>query len=364
MKILLCFGTRPEAIKMAPVILELKKQNLGFKVCVTAQHREMLDQVLNFFGIEPDYDLNLMQPDQNLNSLSALILKNIDKVIEQYEPDILLVQGDTTTALMASLAAYNRGVKIGHIEAGLRTGNLQSPFPEEGNRQLISRIANYHFAPTLSVRNNLLRESIPEDKILVTGNTVVDALKIGKSRLEEGFRNEEINNLHAFIRKNKKLILVTGHRRENFGKGLEEVCQALLKIERRENVQIIFPVHLNPRVMKPVHKLLGSRRNIHLVAPVNYPAFIWLMMWADLIISDSGGIQEEAPSLKKTVLVTRDTTERPEGVEAGFSILCGTNQHKIIKEAYHHLDFPSLYVDRTNPFGDGFASKRIINFLG
>jgi len=367
LKVLLCFGTRPEAIKMAPVIHELKKQNLDFKVCVTAQHREMLDQVLDFFEIIPDYDLNLMKPGQSLNSLSTLILGEMDKLLEVINPDIVLVQGDTTTAFITSLAAFNRGVRIGHVEAGLRTGNLKSPFPEEGNRQLISRIANYHFSPTLSAKNNLLREAIPDDKIIVTGNTAVDALLIGQHRLEHNYINEEIESLQKIIRKHRKLILVTGHRRENFGNGLEEVCQAVLKLAEREDMQIIFPVHFNPMVKEPVYRLLGSISNIHLVSPVNYPAFIWLMMQADLIISDSGGIQEEAPSLKKPVLVTRETTERPEGLEAGFCFLTGTSKQKIVEETTRLLEAPPAYLGKKNPFGDGKAAglivKRISNLI-
>ena len=348
---------------MAPVIQELKKRNLKFKVCVTAQHREMLDQVLGFFEIIPDYDLDLMVPRQSLNSLSALILNKIDEVLEQYKPDFVLVQGDTTTAFIASLAAYNRRIKIGHIEAGLRTGNLKSPFPEEGNRQLISRIADFHFAPTVSAKNNLLLESVPEVNIIVTGNTVIDALLIGKSKLEIGYFNQEIKQLQVSLKADKKLILVTGHRRENFGRGIEEVCLSLLQIAARDDLQIVFPVHLNPKVKNPVFKLLSDKRNIHLIAPVNYPAFIWLMIRSDLIISDSGGIQEEAPSLKKSVIVTRDNTERREAVEAGFSFLTGTSQQEIISEAFRLLDSKPDYSRTNNPFGDGLASDRIIKYL-
>jgi UDP-N-acetylglucosamine 2-epimerase (non-hydrolysing) len=348
---------------MASVIYELKKQNLDFKVCVSAQHREMLDQVLEFFEIIPDYDLNLMRPGQSLNSLSALILKEMDIVLEDSNPDIILVQGDTTTAFIASFTAFNRRIKIGHIEAGLRTGNLKSPFPEEGNRQLISRLANYHFAPTVSAKNSLLNEAIPDEKIILTGNTVIDALLIGKSKLETGYINEEIRELQVSLQKNKKLILVTGHRRENLGDGLENVCQALLDIARRDDVQIIFPVHLNPAVKKTVFEILGHNPNIHLVEPLNYPAFIWLMMQANLIISDSGGIQEEAPSLKKPVLVTREVSERMEGVEAGFSFLVGTDKDKIVEEAIRMLIDPADFLGIENPYGDGKAAFRIVELL-
>ena len=363
MKILLCFGTRPEAIKMAPIIHELKNCSIEFKVCITAQHREMLDQVLEFFAIIPDYDLNLMQPGQSLNSLAALILSRIDEVLDIYKPDIVLVQGDTTTAFMVSMATFNRQIKVGHIEAGLRTQNLGSPFPEEGNRQLISRIAHIHFAPTLSAKNNLLKEAISEDSIFVTGNTVIDSLFIAKSKLEEGYRNEEIKELQSIREKNKKLILVTGHRRENFGEGLDNICRALLEISKQKDVQIIFPVHLNPEVKTVVYRILGSNPNIYLFGPIQYPAFVWLMMQADLIISDSGGIQEEAPSLKKPVLITRDNTERPEAVEAGFCFLVGTNKQILVQEANHLLDHPPVYTNTRNPFGDGFASQRIIQAL-
>ncbi|WP_237690545.1 non-hydrolyzing UDP-N-acetylglucosamine 2-epimerase [Salegentibacter lacus] len=361
--VLLCFGTRPEAIKMAPVLYELKRQKLNFRVCVTAQHREMLDQVLGFFEIIPDYDLDLMKQNQNLNLLSADIVSEIDKVFEEICPDIVLVQGDTTTAFIASLAAFNRRIKIGHIEAGLRTGNLKSPFPEEGNRQLISRIADYNFAPTLMAKNNLLKEAVPEEKIIVTGNTIVDALLIAKSKIAVGYLSEKIREFQVLLRKDKKLILVTGHRRENFGKGLEAVCQALLEIAKRDDVQIIFPVHLNPTVEKTVYELLDHNPNINLIKPVNYPSFIWLMMESDLIISDSGGIQEEAPSLKKPVIVTRETTERAEGVEAGFFILTGTSKKKIITEAFRLLDAPMSFSGKQNPFGDGKAAEKVVNFL-
>lgn len=348
---------------MAPIIYELKKQEIDFEVCVTAQHREMLDQVLGFFEIAPDYDLNLMNPGQNLNSLSAHILRDLDRVLEDSNPDIIFVQGDTTTAFIAALSAFNRGIKIAHIEAGLRTGNLKSPFPEEGNRQLISRIVDLHFASTLSAKNNLLQEDISENKIIVTGNTVIDALFMAKSKLDKGYTDKVIKRLEGILLKDRKIILVTGHRRENFGKGLKEVCLSLLHIATRGDLQIVFPVHLNPKVKKTVFKLLGNNRNIHLIEPINYPTFIWLMLRADLIISDSGGIQEEAPSLKKPVIVTRETTERNEAVEMGFSVLTGTSQQKIISESFRILDAIPDYSEKSNPFGDGLASIQIIKYL-
>ncbi|MGI0107852.1 non-hydrolyzing UDP-N-acetylglucosamine 2-epimerase [Salinimicrobium sp. WS361] len=363
MKLLLCFGTRPEAIKMAPIIHELKLLGIKHIVCVTGQHREMLDGVLKFFKIQPDYDLDLMTKDQSLNILSASILKEFDAIIEKERPEVILVQGDTTTALMASIAAFHRKVPVAHIEAGLRTFNLNSPFPEEANRQLISKIAEFHFTATESGKTNLLKESVSEDKIFITGNTVIDALFLGKSHLDYQKENEEISQLKTVIDIKKKLILVTGHRRENFGKGIEEVCRALVKIVENQSVQIIFPVHFNPSVQIPVAEILSNVPNINLIAPLNYPSFIWLMAEADLIISDSGGIQEEAPSFKKQVIVTRENTERPEGVEKGFAFLTGTSEQKIFDAAMNCLNSPPDLSAIENPFGDGFASQRIIKTL-
>lgn len=363
MKILVCFGTRPEAIKLAPVIQELRDQSFDFEICVTAQHREMLDQVLGFFNIKPDYDLDLMKPGQSLNSLGAIVLKEIDNVFDKSKPSLVLVQGDTTTALIVALAAFNRQIKIGHIEAGLRTGNLDFPFPEEANRQLISRISNFHFTPTSMAGTNLLKELIPKEKIFLTGNTIIDALFISLSRLEKGYINDEIKGLQAIFQEGKKFILVTGHRRENFGRGIEEVCEALLEISSRKEIQIIFPVHLNPKVKETVYSLLSEKEGVHLMEPLNYPALVWLMKRVDLIISDSGGLQEEAPSLKVPILVTRNSTERPEGVEAGYSFLTGTSKNKIVSVALHLLDTPPDYSEKENPYGDGTASKKIIQVL-
>lgn len=363
MKILLCFGTRPEAIKMVPVICELKKQNLDFKVCVTAQHREMLDQVLDFFEIIPDYDLDLMKPDQSLNSLSALILEKIDVILQEVKPDILLVQGDTTTAFIAALAAFNRGIKIGHIEAGLRTQNLHSPFPEEANRQLLSRIANFHFVPTTLNLDNLLKEGISSDKIFITGNTVIDALLIAGKKLRSGYENDELRQLKKLLRKDKKLLLVTGHRRESFGGGLEEVCKALLELAGRSDIQIIFPVHLNPQVRRKVFEILGGHPNIHLIDPVRYPTFVWLMVQASVIVSDSGGVQEEAPSLKKPVLVTRESTEREEAVNVGFSKVVGTSREKLLKELEEVLENPPDFTGVQNPYGDGTSAQKIVEII-
>jgi len=363
LKILVCFGTRPEAIKMAPVIQELKKQKLNFKVCVTAQHREMLDQVLDFFEIKPDYDLDLMQPNQSLNELSAKILKEIDGVLEKEQPGLVLVQGDTTSAAMVSLAAFHRGVKIGHVEAGLRTYNKVAPFPEEVNRQLTARIADFHFTPTVKANSNLLKEQIPKEYICTTGNTVVDALEWAINKMESEPLSEEIQKIKALLNPNKKLILVTGHRRENFGEGLIQICEALLELSDREDVELIYPVHLNPNVTGPVQELLGDKTNIHLIVPVAYPTMLWLMQQCSLIISDSGGIQEEAPTFNKPVLVTREVSERMEGVEAGFSFLVGTDKDKILEEAIRILDNVPDFLGIENPYGDGLAAFRIVEFL-
>lgn len=363
MKILICFGTRPEAIKMAPIIKELQKQQLDFKVCVTAQHREMLDQVLEFFNIVPDYDLELMKPRQNLNALSATILNSIDKVFDEYLPDLVLVQGDTTSASIIALAAFNRSIAVVHVEAGLRTYNKKSPFPEEGNRQIISRIADYHFAPTNEASNNLKNEGIDPKSILITGNTVVDALFWAKEIMKSSLENIEIELLKDRLDFNKKLILVTGHRRESFGNGIRNICEALMEISKREDVEIIYPIHLNPKVNAPVKELLGDKTKIHLVPPVSYPIMIWLLEQCNMIISDSGGIQEEAPSFKKPVLVTREFTERMEGVKAGFCLLTGTDKKKIIKETFRILDYPSDLSGIENPYGDGKASSSIVEFI-
>ncbi len=363
MKILICFGTRPEAIKMSPVIHELKKQKLNFKVCVTAQHREMLDQVLDFFEIVPDYDLDLMQPNQSLNELSAKIFKGIDKVLEKEQPDVVFVQGDTTSAAMVSLAAFHRRIKVGHIEAGLRTYNKAAPFPEEVNRQITARIADWHFAPTAKANSNLLKEQIPREYICTTGNTVVDALEWAINKMESEPLSEEIQKIKALLNPNKKFILVTGHRRENFGEGLIHICEALLELSERENVDLIYPVHLNPNVSGPVQELLGKQKNIHLIAPVSYPTMLWLMQCCSLIISDSGGIQEEAPTFKKPVLITREVSERMEGVEAGFSFLVGTDKNKILTEAIRLLESSPDFSEIENPYGDGKAAIKIVEYF-
>jgi UDP-N-acetylglucosamine 2-epimerase (non-hydrolysing) len=367
MKHLVIFGTRPEAIKMAPLVKALKKQaQFETKVCVTAQHRQMLDQVLSFFDITPDYDLDLMKPGQNLFSLTADIFTSLKDVLEDFKPDFVYVHGDTTTTMAASIASFYAGAKVCHVEAGLRTFNLNSPFPEEMNRQVTGRVCAYHFAPTEISKNNLLAENVEQSKILVTGNTVIDALLESALKVDN-FESAEIAQLKRIIEKNKKLILVTGHRRENHGQGFLNICEALKEIAtENSDVQIIYPVHLNPNVQKPVHEILSGIENIHLIEPLSYPAFVWLMKASFLIITDSGGVQEEAPSLGKPVLVMRDTTERPEAVAAGTVILVGTDNKKIVEEATKLLRDDKLYHTMSelhNPYGDGKASERIVNFI-
>ncbi|MGQ7945245.1 non-hydrolyzing UDP-N-acetylglucosamine 2-epimerase [Flavobacterium sp. WC2509] len=364
MKILLCFGTRPEAIKMAPLYHELQQSNFDMKVCVTAQHRVMLDQVLDFFEIIPDYDLDLMQANQSLNDLSARILSKMDAVLSTEKPDLVLVHGDTTTSAMVALAAFHLGIKVGHIEAGLRTYNKQAPFPEEVNRQISSRIVDIHFTPTKQAAQNLLNEGIADNAIVETGNTVIDALfwtlaKIGN----EKYKLPEIEELKNTIPLNKKIVLVTGHRRENFGEGMKNLCEALLTISHRDDVIIVYPVHLNPNVKEVVYELLSNKKNILLLSPVSYPAFVWLMQQSFLIVTDSGGIQEEAPSLGKPVLVTRTVSERPEGVVAGFSTLVGTDRTIIVNNIQSILDNFTGFKNPENPYGNGNASKQITDYL-
>ena len=366
---LIVFGTRPEAIKMAPLVKKfIEREDFITKVCVTAQHREMLDQVLAFFEITPDYDLDVMRPNQNLFTLTASIIEGMKPVLDEVQPDFVYVHGDTTTSTAAGIAGFYSGAKVCHVEAGLRTYNRQYPFPEEFNRQLTGKIAEYHFAPTQGSKNNLLKENTQEENILVTGNTVIDALLYGVDKVNvPGFLNPEIEQLKKLLDFNKKIVLVTGHRRENHGDGLHNICTALKTIAiRHPEVQIVYPVHLNPNVKGPVHKLLGGIDSIFLVQPLAYAAFIWLMEKSYLIITDSGGIQEEAPSLGKPVLVTRDTTERPEAVTEGTVLLVGTDTDKIVNHAEKLLTNTSLYKTMStlhNPYGDGTASEKIINYI-
>jgi UDP-N-acetylglucosamine 2-epimerase (non-hydrolysing) len=365
-KILVCFGTRPEAIKMGSLVHSLKKTDFEVKVCVTAQHREMLDQVLDFFEIVPDYDLDIMQKDQTLNQLSSRIFVKMDAVLAEAKPDLVLVHGDTTTSSICAWAAFHRGIKTGHVEAGLRTYNKYAPFPEEINRQVTGRIADFHFAPTAISKANLLSEKTPENDIAITGNTVIDSLLWTVQKLGNQFSNPKIADLKSKINFDKKVILVTGHRRENFGDGFLNICKALANIAESADVEIVYPVHLNPNVQQPVMGLLSNHPNIHLIDPLDYPSFVWMMQQSYLIITDSGGVQEEAPSLGKPVLVMRDTTERPEALEAGTVKLVGTNYERICESAFELLNDAGLY-DRMskahNPYGDGKANERIIDFI-
>lgn len=367
-KILIVFGTRPEAIKMAPLVREFKKHQDSFdvRVCVTAQHREMLDQVLDFFELKPDYDLNLMKPNQNLYALTSDIILQMKTVLEDFAPEYVFVHGDTTTSTAGALSAFYYGSKVCHVEAGLRTYDKRAPFPEEMNRQLTGRIADLHFAPTTSAESNLLKENISNTHIFVTGNTVIDALYYSVQRVESNvFFNKEIEFLKTIVDESRDIILVTGHRRENFGEKFIDICNSLKDIaEKQPNVQIIYPVHLNPNVQKPVYDILSELKNVKLIAPLSYPAFVWLMNKAKLIITDSGGVQEEAPSLGKPVLVMRDTTERPEAVEAGTVLLVGANRIAIFEHTKKLLSDNSAYVKMSqlhNPYGDGRACERIVN---
>ncbi|WP_299548846.1 UDP-N-acetylglucosamine 2-epimerase (non-hydrolyzing) [Seonamhaeicola sp.] len=369
-KNLIVFGTRPEAIKMAPLVKEFLKYEDSFdtKVCITAQHREMLDQVLDFFEIIPDYDLNLMKPNQNLYSLTADIFLGLKETLEDFNPDYVYVHGDTTTTMASSIAAFYSGAKVCHVEAGLRTFNLKSPFPEEMNRCVTGVVSNIHFSPTETSKQNLINENKTPESILITGNTVIDALKFSVEKVNsDNFHDNEVEKLKNFINTNKKLILVTGHRRENHGQGFINICAALKQIaSNNPDTQIIYPVHLNPNVQEPVYNLLNNVENIDLIAPLSYPAFVWLMNESYLIITDSGGVQEEAPSLGKPVLVMRNTTERPEAVDAGTVILVGTNKDRIISETEKLLKDKESYQDMSklhNPYGDGKACERIVEYI-
>ena len=381
-KVLVVFGTRPEAIKMAPLVKELKAESeIDAKVCVTAQHREMLDQVLDIFNIVPEYDLDIMKEGQDLYDVTSRVLLGMKDILSNFQPDLVLVHGDTTTTLAASLAAFYQKIAIGHVEAGLRTGNIYSPWPEEANRQLTSQIAAYHFAPTQTSRDNLLKENINNKNIVVTGNTVIDALFLALDEIKNNNKLEEsiteqlqtvglpssLFTLHSSLKNYRRMILVTGHRRENFGQGFIDICHALRKLALdNPDIDIVYPVHLNPNVQKPVHKILEEVDNIYLIDPLQYESFIYLMEMSFFIITDSGGVQEEAPSLGKPVLVMRDTTERPEALRAGTVKLVGTDADRIIKEAQKLLDDDGAYEAMSqahNPYGDGHACKRIVEFI-
>ncbi|TMO26551.1 UDP-N-acetylglucosamine 2-epimerase (non-hydrolyzing) [Pseudoalteromonas sp. S4741] len=366
MKVLSIFGTRPEAIKMAPLVKALNTADgIDAKVCVTAQHREMLDQVLDLFEIVPEYDLNIMKPGQSLYDVTTNILLGLKPILEEFKPDLVLVHGDTSTTLSASLAAFYQQIPVGHVEAGLRTGNLSSPWPEEGNRKLTGAITKLHFAPTQTSQQNLLNEAVKADDILVTGNTVIDALLqvVDKVKTDTAL----ISTLKAKfpeLDETKKLILVTGHRRESFGGGFERICEALVEIATAHpDTQILYPMHLNPNVREPVNRILKNVDNVHLIEPQDYLPFVYLMNQAHIIVTDSGGVQEEAPSLGKPVLVMRDTTERPEAVEAGTVKLVGTDKARIVSEVNNLLTNAQEYQSMSrahNPYGDGKACERIV----
>lgn len=377
LKVMTIFGTRPEAVKLAPVIKKLEEYKEDFEsiICVTAQHRQMLDQVLELFDIKPHYDLNIMKPNQSLFELTSNVLLNIQPILEKEKPDIILVQGDTTTVFVASLAAFYLKIKIGHVEAGLRTFNKYSPFPEEINRKITTCMADLHFAPTQTSKDNLLKENTEEKDIFITGNTVIDALFLTIEKL----KNDELNNtfsekvkgISELINKinpksDKKVILLTGHRRENFGQGFENICHGVKEIANNTDVEIIYPVHLNPNVREPVMRIIGGIKNIHLIEPLDYEPFVYLMSKSHIILTDSGGVQEEAPSLGKPVLVMRDTTERPEAVIAGTVKLVGTDKDLLVKETNKLLHDKNAYDSMSmahNPYGDGKASQRIIDAL-
>jgi UDP-N-acetylglucosamine 2-epimerase (non-hydrolysing) len=370
MKILTVFGTRPEAIKMAPLVKALEAdERFEAKVCVTAQHREMLDQVLDIFDIMPDYDLDLMKPGQTLPILTSAILLGMSHVYEQFTPDVVLVHGDTSTTFATALSAYYQQIQVGHVEAGLRTGNIYNPWPEEANRKLTGSLTNLHFAPTTTSQKNLLKENILPESIHITGNTVIDALFLAreiiktKQELKTTFKNQ-----FNFLDANKRTILVTGHRRESFGGGFERICESIRQIAKHNlDVQIVYPVHLNPNVQEPVNRLISDLDNVHLIEPLEYLPFVYLMDNSHIILTDSGGIQEEAPSLGKPVLVMRDTTERPEAVDAGTVKLVGTDVHLITTNVQTLLDDETVYKTMSvahNPYGDGKACQRICDILG
>jgi UDP-N-acetylglucosamine 2-epimerase (non-hydrolysing) len=366
-KVLFVFGTRPEAIKMAPIIRLFKANTDCFetKVCVTGQHREMLDQVLSFFEILPDYDLNLMRPNQNLFTLTSDILSGLKEVLEDFEPYFVFVHGDTTTSMAAAIASFYHNVKICHVEAGLRTYNKNSPFPEEINRQITARVADYNFAPTEIAKQNLLNENVNPKSIAVTGNTVIDALQYTLKKVQAA-PSEYCNRLNRLIN-DREVILVTGHRRENQGDGFENICKALRRIAiQKSDLLIVYPVHMNPKVQEPVHRILSDMANVCLISPLNYQDFVWLMSKSKIIITDSGGVQEEAPSLGKPVLVIRNNTERPEAVEAGTVLMVGTREDDIVSETLSLLKNKKKYEEMTlrhNPYGDGQASDRIFNHI-
>ncbi|UVL91842.1 UDP-N-acetylglucosamine 2-epimerase (non-hydrolyzing) [Pseudomonas sichuanensis] len=367
MKVLTLFGTRPEAIKMAPLVKVLARtEGVESIVCSTGQHRQMLDQVLQLFAVPVDHDLDVMVPGQTLNGLFARLMTRIDALLDELKPDCVLVHGDTTTAAACSMAAFHRGIAIGHVEAGLRTGDLAQPFPEEMNRRVVDVMARWLFAPTVTSRNNLLQENL-QGQIHITGNTVIDALDLILQKLDrEPEIGEGFASRYPWLDASRRLILVTGHRRENFGDGFRQICQALGELAKRDDVQIVYPVHLNPQVRDVVMTVLGDNPNVQLIDPLDYLEFVWFMQRAHLVLTDSGGVQEEAPHLGKPVLVMRNTTERPEAVAAGTVKLVGTDSARIVQAVQAMLDDHALYAQvarSVNPYGDGNASERIVNAL-
>ncbi|MCZ0562749.1 UDP-N-acetylglucosamine 2-epimerase (non-hydrolyzing) [Escherichia coli] len=364
-RVLIVFGTRPEAIKMAPIVKAFQAtRDIDVRVCVTGQHREMLDQVLNLFEITPEYDLNIMKPGQDLTDVTTAILQGLKPVFADFQPDRILVHGDTATSFAATLAAYYHRIAVGHVEAGLRTGNIYSPWPEEGMRRLTGGIADQHYTPTISSLKNLIMENIAPETIFVTGNSVIDALLEVSQRIDSNVNmNADLAGRFPFLDQSKKLILVTGHRRENHGDGFERICKALATLAQRDDVQIVYPVHLNPNVQEPVNRNLKGLNNVHLIEPQDYLPFVYLMKQSYLILTDSGGIQEEAPTLGKPVLCMRDTTERPAAVKAGTVRLVGTSDEAIVSETVRLLDDGLAYKmmsQANNPYGDGKTSQRIV----
>ena len=367
-KVLVVFGTRPEAIKMAPVVTALRSEgSIETKVCVTAQHRQMLDQVMDVFGLASDYDLDVMAPNQTLTDVTCKVMKGVEGVFADWKPDLMLVQGDTTTVMAASLAAFHNHVAIGHVEAGLRTGNLQSPWPEEMNRMVAGCVADLHFAPTPRAKENLLRENKRPETVFVTGNTVIDALHAACDKLDsDAGLSGRLAESFPFLDPGKRLVLVTGHRRENFGDGFVRICHAIARVAARPDVQVVYPVHLNPNVRRPVNEILGHVPNVRLIDPLDYLSFLFLMRKSHVILTDSGGVQEEAPSLGKPVVVMRDTTERPEAVDAGTVILAGTETDSMASAVERLLDDAAFYERMSravNPYGDGKAAARIAEIV-
>lgn len=365
-KVLFILGTRPEAIKLAPLYLKMREDNrFEVRLCSTGQHKEMLDQVLDFFAIQPDYKLNVMRENQTLSGVTQAILGGLDPVLDDFSPEIAVVQGDTTTVLSGALGSFYKGIKIAHVEAGLRTWDIHTPFPEEANRVLVSRIADYHFAPTQESRDNLLRDNVQEEKIFTVGNTVTDAIILARDIVDK--ESGEIAKHFDAVDFKKKVILLTSHRRENLGEGLENICRAVAEIAKRNDVEFIFPMHLNPKVRETVRGILSDQQNVHLIEPLDYPELVWVMSQSYMVMTDSGGIQEEAPSLGKPVLVMRESTERPEGITAGTATLVGTDYGKITSTAQQLLDNENQLYDKmahaVNPYGDGECSQRIIDSL-